>query len=886
MTGTAYPASAQITFAPPPSSRIGCRIFGASSYVKQFYPSHILDESQDQSSRWTSPVGAQASGINNQWVILELDTLSIVRTITFGKFTKPHPCNVKEFKIYGGVDLDHMTELAHSGLRNDPIPETIALVHRNQDGVVIIFRFKVPRMAYQVGSHRIQCFPCRYIKIVPLSAHGQTYNMSIWFVCLWGIQDQAIVQDILREFTDYVETASMRLILKHLRQRGQISFYNALLTQTGFQTFEHPLITSLYNNLVLAGDFAESEKVFTMAASAGLLQHHILSMPPKPVWTRIRDTNPDGDIPTRRGGHQMCIDSDRGVIYLLGGWDAKRSLADFWSYSIASSSWTTISRNTSEEGGPGARDCHKIVFDRATGYIYVLGGFRNGVTGGTSSSSAAGADTATAHRSDFYRYATRGPHEGKWELISSDTKVEGGPPLVFDLQMAIDSDYQALYVFGGRVVSANQDLCQYSGMYRYDIRNRRWALLFTDPEPVSSRIPPPHIPSRSGHSMILDPRTRQIYIFSGDRGQATLSDMYTFSLQTHEITQITSDYAQSGGPGPGFTQRATMDEELGEIYLLSGLTKDRQSAAGAIRSSLWIMRLDKFRWIRVPEPSEIKDKERQSAGDADAMDADQELEPQPRFAHQVVYDTSRRKLFLFGGNSGDANEERLDDFWSLTFTRPDLDEIMRRAKLYLRRQRFLEMCNDAEPMDALAYLQATLSAVVDHTDEEETASFRSLLSHLFSRSPAIPPVSIPFNGHDTEPAIRQTLTPDSGCHAPAEEPYAPGSVPPTPRFNIVPPDVGLTPPPAPRLRHATPLPVSPSERPPSLPPLPMVPVPGYTSRLSDGVFGSTGLGIDRERFKQRTELFENLLMFMSPDAKQPDVNLLNLVHVYSSVEGF
>lgn len=27
-------------------------------------------------------------------------------------------------------------------------------------------------------------------------------------------------------------------------------------------------------------------------------------------------------------------------------------------------------------------------------------------------------------KSDFYRYATRGPNEGKWERISLDTKVE------------------------------------------------------------------------------------------------------------------------------------------------------------------------------------------------------------------------------------------------------------------------------------------------------------------------------------------------------------------------------------------------------------------------------------------------------------------------------
>lgn len=231
----------------------------------------------------------------------------------------------------------------------------------------------------------------------------------------------------------------MRLILKHLRQRGQIPFYNALLTQTNLQ-IEHPLITSLYNNVVLAGDFVESEKVLAMAASTGLLQNFIMSASPKPIWTRIRDTAPDGEMPSRRGGHQMAIDPDRGVIYLLGGWDGKRSLADFWSYSIPDASWKLICRNTGDEGGPGARNCHKIVFDRATGYIYVLGGFHNGASAskiprsyslltyrfyrgitGTASSTSGGDATNVSLNSDFYRYATRGPFEGRWESLCNDT---------------------------------------------------------------------------------------------------------------------------------------------------------------------------------------------------------------------------------------------------------------------------------------------------------------------------------------------------------------------------------------------------------------------------------------------------------------------------------
>lgn len=55
---------------------------------------------------------------------------------------------MKEFKIYVGVTDDHMSEVLHSGLKNDPIPETFPLKHINKAGVT---------------------FPTRYVKIVPLS---------------------------------------------------------------------------------------------------------------------------------------------------------------------------------------------------------------------------------------------------------------------------------------------------------------------------------------------------------------------------------------------------------------------------------------------------------------------------------------------------------------------------------------------------------------------------------------------------------------------------------------------------------------------------------------------------------------------------------------------
>ena len=58
-----------------------------------------------------------------------------------------HPCNMKELKVLVGATTEHMTEILHSGLKNDNIPETFVLNHVNASGVT---------------------FPTRYVKVVPL----------------------------------------------------------------------------------------------------------------------------------------------------------------------------------------------------------------------------------------------------------------------------------------------------------------------------------------------------------------------------------------------------------------------------------------------------------------------------------------------------------------------------------------------------------------------------------------------------------------------------------------------------------------------------------------------------------------------------------------------
>ena len=56
--------------------------------------------------------------------------------------------------------------------------------------------------------------------------------------------------------------------------------------------------------------------------------------------------------------------------------------------------------------------------------------------------------------------------------------MAGGPKLVYDHQLALDSEAQVLYVQGGRVVDGDvRKTMKYSGLYSYDIRKGKWNMI-------------------------------------------------------------------------------------------------------------------------------------------------------------------------------------------------------------------------------------------------------------------------------------------------------------------------------------------------------------------------------------------------------------------------
>lgn len=64
------------------------------------------DCATNQASRWSSNNNSPP-----QFITLKLHQPAIVKKIKFGKYEKPHVCNLRKFKVVGGLEEEHMVLL-------------------------------------------------------------------------------------------------------------------------------------------------------------------------------------------------------------------------------------------------------------------------------------------------------------------------------------------------------------------------------------------------------------------------------------------------------------------------------------------------------------------------------------------------------------------------------------------------------------------------------------------------------------------------------------------------------------------------------------------------------------------------------------------------------
>ncbi|TBU05637.1 muskelin, partial [Hamiltosporidium tvaerminnensis] len=237
------------------SHKIDYTIHSYSSYSSTYYPSNIkTDLPHDPTSRWSS-----SSNDQKQYLILELNKPTIVTSITFGKFSKIHVCNVKEikvlsspFRVDGGnnskdtsnyfskdsrdTSKDNNTSNTNTYHITNPNPNPNTWINNTNPNPNICINkdiFSLPFIEVLHTSlyndteketfllkvtNKNTFILTRYIKIIPLQAWGMNFNYSIWFIGLYGIDMCKCVIPLQLQYKQY---QSVRLILKYL-QRNEV----------------------------------------------------------------------------------------------------------------------------------------------------------------------------------------------------------------------------------------------------------------------------------------------------------------------------------------------------------------------------------------------------------------------------------------------------------------------------------------------------------------------------------------------------------------------------------------------------------------------------------------------------------------------------------------
>ncbi|CAL4059856.1 unnamed protein product, partial [Meganyctiphanes norvegica] len=532
------------------------------------------------------------------------------------------------------------------------------------------------------------------------------------------------------------------IIYSMFSKKNQINMVikNTYFMEMKFLTFErsktkrNPNFRRVYEHTLYIGKFEVCRSLSTHCAEGTMLKlykSHIRSkaeyccisalvlVPPHLLWYERL---------LLLGISSICSNVPAQTIYLFGGWDGMQDLSDLWAYNVSSKEWSCITRDTSAQGGPSARSCHKMCLDPDRRQIFTLGRYLD-----------SGLRLPENLKSDFYMYDIEDNH---WTQVTEDTASLGGPSLIFDHQMVMDVESRVIYVFGGRVLTPSRwEGCvgglgeemqnssytppepQFSGLYSYHVSTNTWKKLREDC--TATILGPQDIKSRIGHSMLFHTSNHQLYILAGQRNKEYLTDFFTYNIDFDTITYISDGTRKDSAsvPAAGFTQKATIDPQLNEIHVLSGLSKDKDKRDDNVRNSFWVYDITQNKW------SCIYRNEQTGESYWSKM---QHVEPCPRFAHQLVYDETKKCHYLFGGNPGKASlpKMRLDDFWSLRLCRPSSEQLLHTCILLIRKHRFNELAAQ-DSIAALHYLQTQLHNAVDHSDPAQVAEFQALASTLF-----------------------------------------------------------------------------------------------------------------------------------------------------------
>ncbi len=192
-----------------------------------------------------------------------------------------------------------------------------------------------------------------------------------------------------------------------------------------------------------------------------------------------------------------------------------------------------------------------------------------------------------------------------------------------DGTITYDAERFSLFLFGGSGSGALNDL------WRFSLATERW-------EQLSPTGPLP--PARFGHTLVTDTRRNRIILFGG-QARGFFSDVWAFDPATNAWRQLAFDAA---GPSNRYGHSAVYDDRGDRLIISHGFTNSGRF------DDTWAFEFATNTWRNLT-PSGTR--------------------PLRRCLHHSVLDSTRQRMYLFGGCASGFGPCPLGDLWYFDLTR-------------------------------------------------------------------------------------------------------------------------------------------------------------------------------------------------------------------------
>ena len=370
------------------------------------------------------------------------------------------------------------------------------------------------------------------------------------------------------------------------------------------------------------------------------------------IWdgTSWSDVTPAGDNPPIRNDHALAYDGQRRQVVLFGGHGLSRKLNDTWAWDGVA--WTRLL----PEVNPPARNNHVIVYDSQRQQIVLFGGTLN--DGSSSNNTWVWSNSNwTEVISEIGNPASRHSYSMAFDNLSgqiimfggvgnaavlSDTQTWDGsswknitprtdiPPVRHNHAMAYDASRGMVILFGGATTrSLLDDTWAWDGI--------NWINVTPG---LNNNPGVNNITARDHHTMVYDSQRRQIVLFGGygfaekqSAGADFLNDTWVWDGSTwQEQVSLTNDIPARDDHAMAF------DSQRGQVVVFGG-EGFNTSGELSLFNDTWIW--DGSVWTEVTPPSS---------------------NPPAREQHDMVFDSQRGQIVMFGGGDSKSSIYR-NDTW-------------------------------------------------------------------------------------------------------------------------------------------------------------------------------------------------------------------------------